>query len=52
MNIGVVRVGVNQWCMDVVVGVRLAAVPSETVDVSMMFVVSVGVRMLERVVSM
>ena len=52
VNVGVVRVGVNHWRMDVMVGVRLAAVPGEIMNMSMMFVVSVGVRVFEWVVRM
>lgn len=52
MHVGEVRVGVNHRRMNVVMGVRLAAIPSEIVDMSMMFVVRVGVGVFERVVSM
>ena len=51
-NVGVVRVRVNHRRMNVVVDVRLAAIPREIMNVLMMFVMRVGVRMFERVVRM
>ena len=52
MHVGIVRVSMDQWRMNVRVRVRLVSIPGKVVGMPMVFIMHVGVRVFQLLVCM